>query len=131
MSSRFKERKKIIQYLYNIELTNSSVDEVLEAHNDENTSDYIKNTLNGVVNNIEILDEVISKNLTNWKLERLNIIDVVIFRLATYEMKFNDEIPVPVAINEAIELSKIFSDNGDNKSVSFNNKVLDNISKSI
>ena len=69
------------------------------------------------------IEDTLDKSLTNWKLNRLNIVDKAILKYAVYEMKYKN-IPYQVAINEALEITKIYSDI-DGKQVSFNNKVLD------
>ncbi len=87
--------------------------------------------VDGVLDNQEDLDKTIEANLHNWSLSRLNKVDKAILRLATYEMAFNPEVPRQVIIDEALELTKAFTDTGDGKARSFNNKVLDQISKYI
>ena len=69
------------------------------------------------------IEDTLDKSLTNWKLNRLNLVDKAILKYAVYEMKYKN-IPYQVAINEALEITKIYSDI-DGKQVSFNNKVLD------
>ena len=69
------------------------------------------------------IEDILDKSLTNWKLNRLNLVDKAILKYAVYEMKYKN-IPYQVAINEALEITKIYSDI-DGKQVSFNNKVLD------
>ena len=55
------------------------------------------------------IDAMINENATGWKTTRMNKVDLSILRLAVYEMKFDDDVPVKVAINEAVELAKRFS----------------------
>jgi N utilization substance protein B len=76
------------------------------------------------------IDMVIEKALTNYRLIRISMVDRAILRLATFEMKY-EELPKEIAINEALELTKVFSNLDDNKQVKFNNKVLDTIAKAI
>ncbi len=80
--------------------------------------------------NSEKIDEVINASLTNYKLDRLNSVDRAILRLATSELMAKNT-PAEVVINEALELTREFSDQGDNKAVKFNNKVLDNIKSNL
>lgn len=84
--------------------------------------------IKGVMANRETIDELITPYLNNWTIDRLAKIDAAILRLAVYEMKHIDDSDVPkiVAVNEAIELSKFFS---DDKSRKFINGVLNNILK--
>jgi N utilization substance protein B len=74
------------------------------------------------------IDEIISESLTNYKLNRLSMVDRAILRVATFEMKY-ENLPKEIAINEALELTKTYSNLDDNKQVKFNNKVLDTISR--
>lgn len=84
--------------------------------------------IKGVMTNQTAIDELITPYLNNWTMYRLAKIDAAILRLAVYEMKYIDDSVVPdkVAVNEAIELSKFFS---DDKSRKFINGVLNNILK--
>ena len=85
--------------------------------------------VDGILENEEDLDKTIEANLQGWQLSRLNKVDKAILRLATYEMAFNQEVARGIIIDEALELTKEFTDTGDGKARSFNNKVLDKISK--
>jgi N utilization substance protein B len=76
------------------------------------------------------IDTIIEEALTNYRLIRISMVDRAILRLATFEMKY-EELPKEIAINEALELTKVFSNLDDNKQVKFNNKVLDTIAKAI
>ena len=68
------------------------------------------------------------KNLTNWKIQRLSFVDRAIIRFATYELLLTNT-PQEIIINEALNLTRKYSDEGNNKMVGFTNKVLDNITK--
>ncbi|BBP90635.1 hypothetical protein BsIDN1_42530 [Bacillus safensis] len=70
------------------------------------------------------LDDMISQHLVNWKLDRIANVDRAILRLSVYEMVYQEDIPVSVSMNEAIELAKLF---GDDKAPKFVNGVLSNI----
>lgn len=85
---------------------------------------YIKKALIGIENNKEAIDEAISSNLQNWKIDRISKVNLTILRLAAYEILFDEEVPRSVAINEALEITRKYS---DEKSVSFVNGVLDKI----
>lgn len=67
---------------------------------------FVTETVNGVVKNLEEIDQVIKKYSTNWPLDQINLVDRNILRIGVHELKFNDKIPAKVAINEAIELAK-------------------------
>ena len=67
---------------------------------------YVADTVDGVLANIDAIDKEIEQYATNWPLEQLSIVDRNVLRVGVYEMKFNEDIPAKVAINEAIEVAK-------------------------
>ncbi|APF27223.1 TPA: transcription antitermination factor NusB [Clostridium botulinum] len=83
--------------------------------------DYVKRIIKGIEENKEEIDEKIKGNLKNWKIERLSKVDLSILRLCTYELKFEEDIPSKVSVNEAIELAKKYS---GEKAATFINGVL-------
>ena len=79
--------------------------------------------------NLEEIDKIISDHLSaKWKLNRISKVSLSILRLAVYEMKFVEDIPTNVTINEAVELSKKFSGEEEYK---FVNGILGAVSKDI
>ncbi|MFW6005553.1 MAG: transcription antitermination factor NusB [Desulfonatronovibrionaceae bacterium] len=82
----------------------------------------------GVLENLQKLDSIISTYSKNWKIQRIARIELTILRLAVYEMLFCRDIPLKVAINEAIELTKAF---GDDNSRNFVNGILDAVARDI
>ncbi|MCA9376163.1 MAG: transcription antitermination factor NusB [Candidatus Doudnabacteria bacterium] len=84
-------------------------------------ADYVANTLEGVLEHIEDIDEVITKSAPEWPLDQITMVDRNILRLGIYELVYNDDIPPKVAINEAINLGKTF---GGKSSGRFINGVL-------
>ncbi|MDY4078364.1 MAG: transcription antitermination factor NusB [Clostridium sp.] len=131
--NRKKSREKAMELLFSITLSKDSVEEAMEVFVDnyeENIKeldlDYIKALLEGVEANKNEIDSIIERNLQNWKLDRISKINLTILRLGVYEMVFDENIPKKVALNEAIELGKVYS---DEKSVSFINGVLDKVLK--
>ena len=81
-----------------------------------------------ILSKLKEIDKRIEENLFNYSLYRLAYLDKAIIRLATYEMAYTVE-PKEVIINEAIEITKEYSDI-DDKQKAFTNKLLDNIKKS-
>ncbi len=67
---------------------------------------YIRKTYLGIMQNIEEIDEVIGRHATGWRTGRLSRVSRAVLRLGTYELLYDGKIPAPVAINEAVELSK-------------------------
>lgn len=105
--------------------------QVLQMENQFKLDEFYFELVNGVLTHQVELDEVINANLHGWSLTRLNKVDKAILRLAAFEMMFCQETPNKIIIDEALELTKEFSDTGDGKARSFNNKVLDQIHKHI
>ena len=125
--TRTQAREKIMIILYQIDFyvrgnISFDVEEVIKE-NLEIDNKYVRDIVNGVLENIDHIDEVISKYLENWDLDRLGKTDKSILRLAAYEMMYYDT-PSIVAINEAVELAKKYS---DEKIVKLINAVLDKI----
>lgn len=83
--------------------------------------EYVKNRVNHVMEKMSMIDEAIDSKATSWKTDRMNYVDLTIIRLAYYEIKYDDDIPMAVAINEAVDLAKIY---GGEESSSFVNGVL-------
>ena len=79
-----------------------------------------------IVEHLDTIDDLIRQTATGWTMERMGKVDLTILRLAVYEMKMDDTIPVSVAINEAVELAKKF---GQDESPSFVNGVLAKFTK--
>ena len=94
----------------------------LEEHKIINT-DFLKELVEGVLNNINDIDNNISKYLENWTIDRLGLTDQAIIRISVYELLYTNT-PNLVCINEAIELSKKYSDEKVAKMI---NGVLDKI----
>lgn len=132
---RQKSREKAMELLFSMELSKNSYEETIENfiedyEMDLNTIDveYIKNVVKTVTDNSEVIDGKIVESLVNWKLDRISKVNLTILRLAVGEMMFVEDVPGSVAINEAVELTKKYS---DEKSCSFVNGVLDKVLKSL
>ena len=82
---------------------------------------YIREKALNVILKTEEIDEMLNKNTKGWKTSRMNKVDLSILRLAVYEMKWDEEVPEGVAIDQAVELAKKYS--GD-EGPSFVNGVL-------
>lgn len=125
--TRTQAREKIMVILYQIDFyMKENIPYELEEVFKENLeidNKYVRDIVNGVLENLENIDSLITKYLENWDLDRLGKTDKAILRLATYEMVYYDT-PKLVVINEAIELAKMYS---DDKVVKLINAVLDKI----
>ena len=109
-------------FMYQRDNINYDIDEVM---NDNLKIDnlFVKDMVNGVLENKEKLYEIANKNLKDWNMSRLGLTDQAILCLGLYELLYTDT-PDIVAINEAVELSKSYS---DCKVKNMINKVLDNV----
>lgn len=97
---------------------NSIIHEQLEVENE-----FVNELVHGVIDKKEEIDNLANKYLVDWTIERLNKVDKAILSIGIYELVFTD-IPSVVAINEAIEMAKKYSDEAVCKMI---NGVLDNI----
>ncbi|MDD6844781.1 MAG: transcription antitermination factor NusB [Clostridia bacterium] len=88
--------------------------------------EYIKDKTLAIIDKLPEIDEIINENSDGWPTNRLGKAELTIMRLAVYEIRFDEEIPDGVAINEAVELSKKY---GSDNSSSFVNGVLAKIIK--
>ena len=125
--TRTQAREKIMIILYQIDFyKKENISYYLEKVFKENLeidNKYVRDIVNGVLENIDNIDKIINKYLENWNLNRLGKTDKAILRLGTYELLYFDT-PDVVAINEEVELAKKDS---DDKVVKLINAVLDKI----
>ena len=131
MGTRRKSRELALQALFQGELAgqNGLLDfEEFCAHFQVNKKaiPYAKKLLDGVQEKADMLNQLISKYAENWRLERMSLIDRNILRLAVYEVHYQDDVPVSVAINEAVEIAKRYS---TDDSGPFINGILDAMAK--
>lgn len=82
---------------------------------------YLNNRFLAILEKLDDIDKMLSEAASGWTLNRMGKVELTILRLAVYEMSFDDDIPVKVAINEAVELAKIF---GGDDTPGFVNGVL-------
>ncbi len=111
--SRSELRKIIMTILYQINVYKKnkiehSVDEVINGVL-QIDNDFVKDVVYGVITHQVEIDELANKALNNWTIDRLGNTDQAILRMGIYELMYTD-IPDVVAINEAVELAKIYSD---------------------
>lgn len=120
-------REKALQALFQIDISDIdkeiAIEHVLEG---EKSDSYLTKLVDGVLSNQVSIDETIKQYLENWSLERIANVDRNILRLAAYEMMYGqaDDVPVNVAIDEAVEIAKLY---GDDQSGRFVNGVLSKI----
>jgi len=132
LMGRRAAREEAVKLLYQLEIQKEDRDKQIEytlneGKFSEKEREYIADVVHGVFENVEYIDGVIEKYSKGWKLNRISKIDLSILRLSIYEMKFRNDIPYSVSINEAIELAKKYS---AEESGAFINGILGRISLS-
>ncbi|MBD3270028.1 transcription antitermination factor NusB [Candidatus Peregrinibacteria bacterium] len=131
-SYRHLARIAVMQTLFAYEFRNFEVEPDLESNCSE-YADKLKDTsfayelLNGIIENREAILNKISKEAPEWPIDRIAPIDRAILEMGAYEILYSQDVPPVVAINEAIEIAKVF---GDTNSSKFVNGVLSSIMKS-
>jgi N utilization substance protein B len=131
---RRENRMSAVQFLYQWELNRPEVLADDLSHFFENQEEerayysFAEELINGTVQNMETIDREIASHASNWTFERIAKVDLAILRLAIFELLYRTDIPPIVTINEAIDLSKIFS-NLDSKR--FINGILDKMKNKI
>lgn len=127
MKNRSELRDIIVKVIYQVNIMKKAkVDydiEQLVKEQIEVENEFVNECINGIIVNQEEINNLANKYLKNWTIDRLNLVDQAIISLAIYELKYTDT-PSVVAINEAIELAKKYSDDDVVKMI---NGVLDNI----
>lgn len=129
MKTRSELRNIAMTILYQIEIYTKNkisydVEDVIKENLDID-NDFAKELVYGVITHKNEIDELANKYLEEWKIDRFDTTGASILRIGIYELKYT-ETPKVVVINEAIELSKKFSDENVTKMI---NAVLDRISK--
>ncbi len=133
MDPRTKARQLAMQALFQLDVQGSGLLSDLHIFFTESSPEVPVRKLasewtKGTWDNLTACDELITGAAIKWKLSRLSLVDKSILRLAVYQLRFCNDIPPKVAINEAIELAKIY---GTDKSPSFVNGVLDGVLKKL
>jgi len=130
--NRSLAREETFKLLYSLEIQKEDLKEQTEIYlenaeiSDENTKNYMNDIVEGINKNIISIEEKISENLKkDWKIERISKINLVLLKLAIYEILYT-ETPFKVVINEVVELAKKY---GDDTSPNFINGILASIVK--
>ena len=126
MKSRTRARSAALQALYEIDIAGHPPGTVLEERIkdeglDENMADFAREIVLSVWPIIDELDEFIASHAPEWPLDQVAVIDRNIIRIALWEFAVSGEVPIKVAINEAVELAKIY---GSDSAPRFVNGVL-------
>ena len=125
--SRSELREKAMVILYQIDIMqNNKVDfniENLISENLEGDNEFVRNIVYGVTTHMDDINELANKNMKDWSIDRIDKTGAAILRMGIYELLYEDT-PNIVAINEAIELAKKYSDDNVRKII---NAVLDKV----
>ena len=127
--TRRQAREEAFILIFEKVFNSDTVDEILESAaevRELKPNDYIKTVFTGVYDNIDELDELISKNSIGWNIKRISKTALCVLRLSIYEIKFMESIPVAVSINEAVELCKKYATTED---ASYVNGVLGSVAR--
>ena len=135
MRVRTRARELALQFLFQLDFQESDFRAELDAFLDKELRGkpgsveakiYARALVDGVVEHRDYIDTLLHKTATNWEIKRMAGVDRNALRLGCFELLYADEIPMKVAINEAIELGKRFSTEA---SGAFINGILDRIRK--
>ena len=128
--ARRKARGIILQALYEVDSVGHDAEQVVdnlitEKGLSKDNATFVSQTVNGVIQNRQQLDEHIKRFAPSWPITQLSAIDRNILRLAIFELLIDNKEPISIIINEAVELAKKF---GSDNSARFVNGVLSSVS---
>lgn len=129
--TRKQAREEAFILVFEKEFSGSSIEEIFDTAaeaRDLEPNDYIKTVFSGVYENLEEIDSVISENTIGWQINRISKTSLCILRLAIFEIKYIDDIPPSVSINEAVELAKTYATQDD---AAFVNGILASVVRKI
>lgn len=134
-SARHTARQRALQALYQIDVAQAEPAQALQAafsaedeKLDAKTQEFARALVDGVVSHLADLDALIQKHSLNWRVERMAKIDRNVLRLAAFELRFSNDTPGRVVLNEAVELAKSF---GTEESSAFINAILDKVAQEL
>ena len=119
-----RSRDKVLQTLYELELSGKELKDVLKNHSSEKSNEFYNDILKGVLNNQENIDEIIKNNLDR-PIQQLDVIEKNALRIGLFEL-MNKELDVAIVINESIRMTKKY---GSIEGYKLVNAVLDKIIK--
>ena len=132
-TSRRRSRIVVLQVLCEVDTVRHDAEEVLDRRIvNENFShsaeEFLQELSNGVLEKLPEIDEIIAKFAPTWPMNQMAVVDRNLLRMAIYEMVMDAETPPKVAINEAVELAKVF---GSESSPKFVNGVLGSVMQTV
>jgi transcription antitermination protein NusB len=135
MAARHRSRKRALQVLFEWDMRREEIDRAIQHYYDSLYSEeqekqpkpdkFMEELARGTVTQAAEIDRQIEERSSNWRLDRMAVVDRNILRLAIYELS-RAEVPAVVIIDEALELARQFS---NEESLSFINGVLDAVYK--
>lgn len=128
-TTRRRTRAAVLQILYEADAVDHDTAKILanrmeEARLSPSAEDFAASLIEGILANRQAIDNTISGFAPSWPLDQMAIVDRNILRMAIYEIMISEETPHKVAINEAVELAKVF---GSESSPKFVNGVLGSV----
>ena len=113
--NRYKQREQAFILIFQSLFGGQTPEDIIESFSEygEDIGDYSKRVFLGVYEKADELDSIISDYSTTWKLSRISKVNLTVLRLAVYEIKYENDVPDSVAINEAVELAKKYSSKED------------------
>ena len=131
MGARRKARELALQMLLQHDMSGNVPDMIIQTFEElqkskPNTQEFATKIFRGTVDNIAMIDEMITAQADNWRLSRMAVVDRNIIRMCVYEFLHENETPKLVIIDEGIEIAKKY---GTQKSSQFINGILDGILK--
>lgn len=130
VSKRILARRAAVQILYQSEITGVPADKLVDeglVPEEAKANEYARELVCGVSTHRAELDRAIGESSQNWAIDRMPVVDRSVLRLAVYEMRYVDDVPQSVAINEAVELAKAFG--GEDDSHRFVNGILGRLAR--
>ncbi|WP_298251246.1 transcription antitermination factor NusB [uncultured Arthrobacter sp.] len=112
MSARSKARRRALDILFESTQRDVPVLEVIRARREKTDmiiADYTVDVVEGVLERQDEIDEFLSTYSQGWTLERMPSVDLMILRIGSWELLYNDDVPDGVAVSEAVELAKMLS----------------------
>lgn len=127
--TRKMAREEAFILIFEKAFNNSTAEDILELAadvRDLEPDDYINTVFKGVYDKLSEIDGIISENAVGWKISRISKTALSVLRLSIYEIKYMEDIPNSVSINEAVELCKKYATKED---ASFVNGILATVVK--
>ncbi|MHA7238624.1 transcription antitermination factor NusB [Arthrobacter sp. TMS1-12-1] len=112
MSARSKARRRALDILFESAQRDMPALEVIRARREKTDmviADYTVDVVEGVLEHQEQIDEFLSTYSQGWTLDRMPAVDLMILRIGSWELLYNDDVPDGVAVSEAVELAKMLS----------------------